>query len=147
MFGTIAVSAMLAFYAVEERSPLFILLFAGAYLASSAYGFLQGAWPFACNMNAFAADERQRYDALRARVTASIVRVAELPNGYRVQVGESVTSAEAGEWMALEQRCCPFLCLTLELEDAGAMWLVLTGRPGVKDVLESEFAALRVNRP
>jgi hypothetical protein len=27
------------------------------------------------------------------------------------------------------------------------MWLVLTGRPGVKDVLESEFAALRVNRP
>ena len=46
MFGVIAVSAMLLFYAVEERSPLFILLFAGACLASSVSGFLQGAWPF-----------------------------------------------------------------------------------------------------
>ena len=46
VFGVVAVSAMLVFYAVEERSPVFILLFAGACLASSAYGFLQGAWPF-----------------------------------------------------------------------------------------------------
>ena len=46
VFGVVAVSAMLVFYAVEERSPAFILLFAGACLASSAYGFLQGAWPF-----------------------------------------------------------------------------------------------------
>ena len=27
-------------------SPLVVLAFAGACLASSAYGFLQGAWPF-----------------------------------------------------------------------------------------------------
>jgi hypothetical protein len=46
LFGALAVSAMLVFYALEARSPWFVVAFAGACLASSAYGFLQGAWPF-----------------------------------------------------------------------------------------------------
>jgi hypothetical protein len=46
LFGALAVSAMLLFYALEERSPGYVLAFAAACLASSAYGFLQGAWPF-----------------------------------------------------------------------------------------------------
>jgi hypothetical protein len=37
---------MVLFYALERRSPVFVSLFAGACLAASAYGFLQGAWPF-----------------------------------------------------------------------------------------------------
>lgn len=45
-FGALAVTAMLVFYALEARSPWFVLAFAGACLASSAYGFLQGALPF-----------------------------------------------------------------------------------------------------
>jgi hypothetical protein len=45
-FGLFAVSAMLLFYALESRSPWFILGFAGACVLGSAYGFLQGAWPF-----------------------------------------------------------------------------------------------------
>ena len=46
VFGAIAVASMLVFYALEEHSARFVLAFAGACLASSAYGFLQGAWPF-----------------------------------------------------------------------------------------------------
>src|SRR5579872_5301944 len=46
LFGLVAVSAMLLFYALEDRSPRFVLLFAAACVASSVYGFLQGAWPF-----------------------------------------------------------------------------------------------------
>ena len=46
VFGALAVTAMMVFYALESRSLIFILLFAGACLAASAYGFLQGAWPF-----------------------------------------------------------------------------------------------------
>jgi hypothetical protein len=46
VFGVLAVTAMLVFYALEGRSPVFVLAFALACLASSAYGFLQGAWPF-----------------------------------------------------------------------------------------------------
>jgi hypothetical protein len=45
-FGIVAVAAMLVFYALEHRSPRFILAFAGACALASAYGFLQGAWPF-----------------------------------------------------------------------------------------------------
>ena len=45
-FGLLAVTAMLFFYALENRSRWFILAFAGACALGSAYGFLQGAWPF-----------------------------------------------------------------------------------------------------
>ena len=45
-FGLFAVSAMLVTYALEARSRWFILAFAGACALGSAYGFLQGAWPF-----------------------------------------------------------------------------------------------------
>jgi hypothetical protein len=45
-FGLFAVTAMLVFYALEERSPLFILAFAFSCALGSTYGFLQGAWPF-----------------------------------------------------------------------------------------------------
>lgn len=31
---------------VQGRSPWFVLAFAGSCAMSSAYGFLQGAWPF-----------------------------------------------------------------------------------------------------
>jgi hypothetical protein len=46
IFGLFAVTAMLVTYALEKRSSWFILAFAGACLLGSAYGFLQGAWPF-----------------------------------------------------------------------------------------------------
>jgi hypothetical protein len=46
LFGLAAVTAMLVFYALEDRSPWFILAFAAACALASLYGFLQGAWPF-----------------------------------------------------------------------------------------------------
>ena len=45
-FGLLAVTAMLLFYALEERSLWYILAFAVACALGSVYGFLQGAWPF-----------------------------------------------------------------------------------------------------
>jgi hypothetical protein len=46
LFGLFAVTAMLVCYALEERSHWFVLAFAAACALGSAYGFLQGAWPF-----------------------------------------------------------------------------------------------------
>jgi hypothetical protein len=46
LFGLFAVTLMLVCYACEDRSPWFILAFAGACALGSIYGFLQGAWPF-----------------------------------------------------------------------------------------------------
>lgn len=46
LFGLFAVSAMLITYALESRSHWYILAFAVSCMLGSAYGFLQGAWPF-----------------------------------------------------------------------------------------------------
>jgi len=46
LFGVFAVTMMLVCYALESRSVWFILAFAGSCALGSAYGFLQGAWPF-----------------------------------------------------------------------------------------------------
>lgn len=46
LFGLIAVTAMLTFYSLEETAPVFTMCFAASCLMGSAYGFLQGAWPF-----------------------------------------------------------------------------------------------------
>jgi hypothetical protein len=46
IFGLFAVTAMVVCYALEDRSPAFVLAFAGACVLGSIYGFLQGAWPF-----------------------------------------------------------------------------------------------------
>ena len=46
IFGLVAVTMMLVCYALEARSPWFVLAFAVSCGLGSAYGFLQGAWPF-----------------------------------------------------------------------------------------------------
>ncbi len=45
-FGLFAVSFILVCYALEARAAYWTLLFAIGCLMGSAYGFLQGAWPF-----------------------------------------------------------------------------------------------------
>ena len=68
LFGLAAVTAMLAFYALEDRSPWYVLAFAGACALASAYGFLQGAWPFGVVEAIWAVVAVQRW---RRRVSAS----------------------------------------------------------------------------
>jgi hypothetical protein len=45
-FSLASVSAMLFCYALEERSPYFVLAFAVACWAAAAYAWLAGTWPF-----------------------------------------------------------------------------------------------------
>lgn len=46
LFGACAVTIMLISYALEKRSNWWVLVFALACAASSAYGWLAGTWPF-----------------------------------------------------------------------------------------------------
>jgi hypothetical protein len=46
LYGVVAVSFMMAMYALERRGRIYILGFAVGCLLSSSYGFLSGAWPF-----------------------------------------------------------------------------------------------------
>ncbi len=46
-FGAVSVSLMALFYALEERSPTYVLLFAAACLAACGYAAAIRSWPFA----------------------------------------------------------------------------------------------------
>lgn len=46
VFGVVALTFMMAMYALEGRGAGFVLAFALGCLLSSTYGFLAGAWPF-----------------------------------------------------------------------------------------------------
>jgi hypothetical protein len=47
IFGFIAVLVMVTSYALEHRSPTYVLLFAAACLAAAIYAGLIRSWPFA----------------------------------------------------------------------------------------------------
>jgi hypothetical protein len=94
-------------------------------------------------MSAFSDAERHHYHALRAKVVEAVEDVTETPRGFRVRLGPTVTPQETAEWMALEQRCCPFLDLGLRLSGDRTRWLELEGGDGVKALLRGEFKALR----
>jgi hypothetical protein len=68
LFGLLAVTAMLVFYALEDRSAWYILAFAGACALASAYGFLQGAWPFGVVEAVWSAVAVQRWRRRRSQV-------------------------------------------------------------------------------
>lgn len=46
LYGVVAVTFMVAMYALEARGRRFVALFAIGCVLSSVYGFLSGAWPF-----------------------------------------------------------------------------------------------------
>jgi hypothetical protein len=76
LYGLVAVTAMLVFYALEERNPLYILGFALACALGSSYGFLQGAWPFGIVEAVWAVVAVQRWRLKRRGTT----RAAPLPS-------------------------------------------------------------------
>ncbi len=45
LFGLSSTTLMLVCYALEDRSPWFVLGFAGSCVLAGLYAFLQGAWP------------------------------------------------------------------------------------------------------
>ena len=65
LFGLVAVSLMLLCYAMEARGRGWVLGFAGACALGSAYGFLQGAWPFGVVEGVWALVALWRFSAIR----------------------------------------------------------------------------------
>ena len=65
LFGLFAVTAMLLCYALEDHSHWFVLGFAGACALGSAYGFLQGAWPFGLVETVWAVVALRRWNVRR----------------------------------------------------------------------------------
>ena len=64
-FGLAAVTGMLVCYACEARGRGFVLAFAGFCGLGSAYGFLQGAWPFGVVEAIWALVAARRWSSMR----------------------------------------------------------------------------------
>jgi hypothetical protein len=61
LYGALALTFMMACYALEARGRGFVLAFALGCALSSAYGFLAGTWPFGAVELVWAAVALRRY--------------------------------------------------------------------------------------
>lgn len=71
-FGLFAVTFMLLCYMMEARAHWWTLAFALGCLLGSAYGFLQGAWPFGLVELAWAGVALRKWCKLREIPPASL---------------------------------------------------------------------------
>jgi hypothetical protein len=97
--------------------------------------------PFACNLRALNASERQQQRELGTRLLKSLLDTREFADGYAFELdGRRISLHDLATWIDLERRCCPFFDFHLELRrNNGPVTLRLTGREGIKAFIRSEF--------
>jgi hypothetical protein len=100
-----------------------------------------GVSPFFCDFSAMDLEQRKRHSVLARDLLPKHLEMKELPDGLAFRFPNNwVLFTGLSELATLEQLCCPFLTITLELQrDQGPTWLKLTGNDGVKDFLRAEL--------
>ena len=93
----------------------------------------------ACDFGAMDAGQRERYRALRRRLSEDFMEAREMEDGYAFRhSSEAEVLVALAEYVSLERLCCPFFDFTIEVgRDAGEVWLGMTGPEGVKGILEA----------
>ncbi len=61
---------------------------------------------FACNLKALTPEQRTRHTKLSHDLLAGVTERRELSDGYAFRIHAALS--DAGEWIALEHKCCPF---------------------------------------
>ena len=103
---------------------------------------MTGDPPIACDLGRLDPRQRAREQELLAWFKRSVRRVQESERGYRYFVdADPTTLAAAGELMALERLCCPFLVWTLGVSSAEQACVEVSGREGIKAFLAGEFGS------
>ena len=100
--------------------------------------------PFACDRLALSPEQRKRhFDELGPKLRTLVLQDRELLNGYEFQFpGDRRTFELIAEWSAGEHLCCPFFDNDLRMDrEGGATWIRLTGRPGTKEFIRTDFRA------
>jgi hypothetical protein len=95
----------------------------------------------ACEPNALAPEQHERWVELSKLVYGAIEEIRELTDGYAARLPSSSDMLLLlAEDLTLERLCCPFMRFTVEIEPRhGPFWLHLTGPAGVKDFLRIAF--------
>lgn len=96
--------------------------------------------PIACSPKALDATQRRRQTELLGIVQGKILKTVELDGGYAIQLpNDPTTTLQVAEWIGLERRCCGFAEFAVEWRLDDTVWVKLTGRTGVKEVLAAEM--------
>jgi hypothetical protein len=119
------------------RTPLLAVAAMSTLLSAATHDS-----PFACDRSALSPEQRIRhFDELGPRLRTLVLQNRELPDGYEFQFpGDRSTFQLIAEWTAGEHVCCPFFGIGIRLDrEGGATWIRLTGRPGTKEFIRTDF--------
>ena len=100
---------------------------------------------FFCDLGALTIQLRQRHGELARKLRPLVVEFEELSNGYAAKVRSGqLAESDIEEFMTLERLCCPFITLTLEIEnrdenEVPTHVLKITGRGEIKPFIRREF--------
>jgi hypothetical protein len=97
--------------------------------------------PFYCRTKSLSKAEWAHKKQISAKMRSARVEIKELADGYafRYQPG-GVSLVELADWVDSEARCCPFFDMAISVErEGGPVWLMLRGKDGVKQFIQSEF--------
>ena len=105
--------------------------------------------PMACRTDTGVSgpEQESHYQRLADAMRGTVLEVRELPGGYALRYPSDASSIMmVAEWITLERRCCSFVDFELHVEPEGrAVWLNLSGGPGVKEFLQAEIGGLSVD--
>jgi len=88
------------------------------------------------------AERRKHFDLARELFSARALERRELPDGYAIRFARDDLEAVA-RFIANERLCCPFLQFEVRVEqDAGPLWLQMTGPQGTREVLQAELSLM-----
>jgi hypothetical protein len=99
--------------------------------------------PFACDRLALTPALRHRhFDELGPLLRTKVLAIHAEPDGYTFRFpNDWATYAALTEWINGERMCCPFFDFDLRVaREHGQIWMKLSGRPGTKDFIRSDFA-------
>jgi hypothetical protein len=99
--------------------------------------------PFACDRLALTPALRHRhFDVLGPLLRTKVLGIRAEPDGYTFRFpNDWATYADLTEWMNGERLCCPFFDFDLSVaREHGEIRMKLSGRPGTKDFIRSDFA-------
>jgi hypothetical protein len=101
----------------------------------------------ACQLGVFSPEERQRYQTVRKRIEAAVIRIVEVDGGYVLHLpDDDVMLAVVAEWIALERRCCPFFEFIVSVGGSEpSIRVAMTGSQEVTRFLETELRSRAVS--
>ena len=99
----------------------------------------KGEPTLACDFTAMDTEQRERYRALRRRLSEDLHEARELEDGYAFRhSSEAEVLIALAEYVTLERLCCPFFDFAIEVgRDRGEVWLKITGEQEAKRILQA----------